>query len=214
MAVTKDIGEIVIAFGNYLLRGTRARKIEEEGYDAFDTPGIESIGKRTSLSESIKLFDHRTRRGAFDPRIFTDFDTKIFHYAHISGATIDDYLMESARREDIHGILLGGFGAGNIPDRLISLISEARDNKKTVFVYTNCDTGATDMGIYSVGAAPLDAGAKPAGDMTLQALGQKIMYAIGRTITDGLTGDEKLDFVETIIRKPYNGDIIVTDRRK
>ena len=70
------------------------------------------------------------------------------------------------------------------------------------------------MGIYSVGAAPLDAGAKPAGDMTLEALGQKIMYAIGRATNEKLTGEEKLRFVESIIRKPYNGDITVTEKRK
>ena len=70
------------------------------------------------------------------------------------------------------------------------------------------------MGIYSVGAAPLEAGAKPAGDMTLEALGQKLMYAIGRASAEGLADEARLRFVESIIRTPYNGDIMVTERRK
>ena len=70
------------------------------------------------------------------------------------------------------------------------------------------------MGIYSVGAAPLEAGAKPAGDMTLEALGQKLMYAIGRASSEGLSGKAKLRFVESIVKRPYNGDITVTERRK
>ena len=50
--------------------------------------------------------------------------------------------------------------------------------------------------------------------MTLEALGQKLMYAIGRASDEGLHGEEKLSFVGSIIRKPYNGDITVTERRK
>ena len=77
-----------------------------------------------------------------------------------------------------------------------------------------CEIGAADMGIYSVGAAPLEAGAKPAGDMTLETLGQKAMYAIGRANAEGLKGDERMKFVETIISTPYNNDITVTERRR
>tara|TARA_Y100000310_G_C20582294_1_gene763624 strand:+ start:188 stop:1264 length:1077 start_codon:yes stop_codon:yes gene_type:complete len=213
-AATKDFGEVIIAFGNYVVRGSRARKVDEEGYDAFMTPGVEALGKLTALSEGIRLADHRVTRGNFDPRIFTDFDTKIFHYAHLSGATVDDVLMNVAAHENVHGILMSGFGAGNVPDRLLPFIRSAREQRKPVFVYTSCDTGAADMGIYSVGAAPLEAGAKPAGDMTLEALGQKAMYAIGRASAERLSGDAKLNFVESIIRKPYNADIMVTGRRK
>ena len=213
-AATKDYGEVVIAFGNYVVRGSRARKVDEEGYDAFMTPGVEPLGKLTALSEGIRLSEYRVRRGDFDPRIFTDFDTKIFHYAHLSGSTVDDVLMGVADHENVHGILMSGFGAGNVPDRLLPFIRSAREKGKPVFVYTSCDTGAADMGIYSVGAAPLEAGAKPAGDMTLEALGQKLMYAIGRASAESLSGENRLEFVESIIRKPYNGDITVTERRK
>src|SRR3989344_6255786 len=56
-AATKDIGEVVIAFGNFVLRGCRARKFDEEGYDAFDTPGLQPLGKLTALTEGIRLAD-------------------------------------------------------------------------------------------------------------------------------------------------------------
>ncbi|HLC89066.1 MAG TPA: asparaginase [Candidatus Nanoarchaeia archaeon] len=213
-AATKDFGEVVIAFGNYIIRGSRARKVNEEGYDAFMSPGVEPLGTLTALSEGIRLKDHRTRRGDFDPRIFTDFDTKIFHYKHVSGATVDDVLLSVVGYENVHGLLMSGFGAGNITSRLLPVIRLSRKLGKPVFVYTSCDTGAADMGIYSVGAAPLEAGAKPAGDMTLEALGQKLMYAIGRTSAQGLADEAKLKFVESIIRTPYNGDIMVTEKRR
>src|SRR3989344_6949577 len=211
---TKDYGEVVIAFGNYVLRGSRARKIREEGYDAFDTPDLQPLGKVTALKEGIRLADHRVRRGDFDPRIFTEFNTKIFNYTPISGATVDSVLVKIAEETEVDGILIAGFGAGNIPDRLLSFIQTANTHEKPVFVYTKCDTGAADMGIYSVGVTPLRAGAQPAGDMTLEALGQKMMYAVGRAMNEKLTGKERLLFVESVIRKPYNGDITITERRK
>lgn len=213
-AATKDYGEVIIAFGNYILRGTRVRKVDEEGYDAFMSPGVEPLGKVTALSEGIRMAEHRVRRGDFDPRMFTDFDTQVFHYAHISGAMVDTILMDIAQHENVHGILMGGFGAGNVPDRLLPFIREAKNNEKPVFVYTGCDVGAADMGLYSVGVAPLQAGARPAGDMTLEALGQKLMYALGRTNSEGLKGEDRLRVIESIIRKSYNGDITVTERRK
>ena len=213
-AATKDFGEVVIAFGNYILRGSRARKVDEERYDAFYTPGTAPVGELICLNEGIRLAENRIRRGAFDPRIFTDFDTRVFHYAHLSGATIDDVLMDVARSGKVSGILLGGFGAGNVPDTLLPFIRAAKRKGKPVFVYTKCDTGAADMGIYSVGIAPLEAGAKPAGDMTLEALGQKLMFALGRATHEGLTGEKRLRCVESIIETPYGGDITVTKSRR
>jgi len=213
-AATMDLGEVVIAFGNYIIRGTRARKVDEEGYDAFFSAGVAPLGKTTALSSGIRLATHRVRREDFDPKIFTNFDTRIFHYAHLSGATVDDVLLNVARSEKVQGVLMGGFGAGNIPDRLIPFIRQVIESWKPVFVYTTCDTGAADMGIYSVGSAPLEAGAKPSGDMTLEAMGQKLMYALGRANEEGLTKDDKLKFVSSIIKTTYNGDITVTERRK
>ena len=90
---------------------------------------------------------------------------------------------------------------------------EAKKHDKPVFVYTNCEIGSADMGLYSVGALPLKAGAKPAGDMTIEALGQKLMYAMGLAKSQGLIGEDKHNFVESIIKEPYNGDITITERR-
>ncbi len=213
-AATKDYGEVVIAFGNYVLRGSRARKLDEEGYDAFDTPGLEPLGKVTCLNEGIRLAEHRIRRGAFDPHIFTDFNTRIFNYVPVSGAMVDKVLEGVAENKEIESILIAGFGAGNIPDRLLPFIQKAKECGKPVFVYTKCIAGAADMGIYSVGAAPLESGAQPAGDMTFEALGQKLMYAVGRASAQQLIGADRLHFIESIIKKPYNCDITVTERRK
>ncbi|MEK6910246.1 MAG: asparaginase domain-containing protein [Nanoarchaeota archaeon] len=212
-AATKNVGEVAVCFGNYLLRGTRVVKTDEEGFDAFSTPGISPIGKMTALKEGIRLESNRITRMDGDPHLFTDFENKIFHYVHVSGADVGKDLMNIARSSNNKAIILGSFGAGNLPSKLLDFIKASGDNGKPVYVYTNCQTGAADMGIYSVGAAPLKVGARPAGDMTLEALGQKMMYALGRANQEKLIGDDRIKFVESIIKRPYNGDIMVTERR-
>ncbi len=210
---TKDLGEVVIAFGNYVLRGTRAKKLDEEGYDAFGTPGVEPLGKVMVLNEGIKLADHRIRRGKFTPKIFTDFDTRVFNYDPVSGANIDDILINIAKNDKVQGILMGGFGAGNVPSRLIPFIKIANENGKPFFVYTKCNMGSADMGIYSVGDLALKSGARSALDMTPEALGQKLMYSLGRANNERLKGKKRLDFIESVIRTPYGRDINIRERR-
>ncbi len=209
---TKDLGEVAVVFGNYVLRGTRAKKIDEEGFDAFHSPGVEPIGKVIALEEGVRLAPHAIKRKKFRPKLFTDFDTRVFNYDHVSGATIDGVLNDIAKGNEVQGILMGGFGAGNIPSRLLGFIKTAKENYKPVYVYTKCDIGAADMGLYAVGAAPLQAGAIPAGDMTPEALGQKLMCALG--IGRKFKGQKRLDFIESLIRTPFNGDITVTEARK
>ena len=132
-AATMDIGEVVIAFGNFVLRGTRAIKISEESFDAFATPDVEPIGTVTALKEGIRLKEHRVRRGDSNPKLFIDFDTKIFHYSHISGSFVDEDLEYIGQSKNNHAILMGSYGAGNVPDRLKKFILTAVDNGKPVF---------------------------------------------------------------------------------
>ncbi len=58
------------------------------------------------------------------------------------------------------------------------------------------------------------AGATSAGDVTFEALGQKLMYALGMAEAKGIDGNKLAGFVDSIITRKYNGDITVTERRK
>ena len=82
------------------------------------------------------------------------------------------------------GIVLEGFGAGNIPTEeksLIPAIQEATRKKVPVVVCTPCIIGSTQMELYQVGRAALDAGAIPAMDMTPETTLVKLMWVLGQT---------------------------------
>lgn len=212
-AATMDIGEVVVVFGDNVWRGTRVKKVNEQGFNAFISPGVHPLGTMTALSNSIDLADHRVRRSHSMSTLFVDFDINVFHYSHVSGSQTDSILNYAVSDDGIHGIILAGYGAGNIPDRLLIHAKNALALGKPVIVYTSCDTGAADMGIYSVGTTALDLGVESAGDMTFEALGQKLMFALGQVNAMGTTGAERLFAIDALIKTPFNFDITVTEKR-
>ncbi|MFA6072571.1 MAG: asparaginase [Candidatus Woesearchaeota archaeon] len=200
---TMDIGEIVIAFGDKIVRGNRADKINERGLNAFDSPRIPPVGE---IGIDILLKSHRIKRSNGDPILFTNFDTDIEFYQQASGTStriFEGYV----KNNKIHGIVIGGYGAGNVQTRLIPYIKDATKKGKPVIVVTKSQLGAAEMGRYDVGSDALIAGAIPAGDLTTEAATQKLMYALGRANKDKYQGIERLEFIKTLIHRPYAKDM-------
>lgn len=208
-AATLDLGEVVIAFGDRIVRGNRSLKISEQGLNAFDSPRVSPVGE---IGIDIILADHRISKYNGDPVVFTDFDTNIELYQQSSG-TNTTIFKKYVDDKDIHGIVVGAYGAGNVQERLVPYIKEATQKGKPVLVVTSCILGAADMGIYETGAEPLKAGAISAGDLTTEAAIQKLMYAVGRANKSNYEEKEKLDFVQTLIQRDYAKDMTTNQNR-
>jgi len=200
---TMDFGEVIISFGDKVVRGNRAIKVSEHSLNAFSSPRVQPVAE---IGLGIMPAEHRIRRYNGDPILFTEFDTFMESYDQSSGTNtkIFENYVDS---EDVHGILISAYGAGNIQDRLIPHIRKASEKGKPVLVVTNCLLGAADMGIYAVGSAPLEAGAISAGDLTKETAMQKLMYAVGRANKEGYQERERLLFVKTLIHREYAKDI-------
>ena len=193
-AATMDFGEILIAFGDKIVRGNRATKESEHGLNAFSTPRVAPIAE---IGIDIMPAEHRIKRFNGDPVLFTDFETNIEFYQQSSGTNtkiFENYVND----KEVHGIVLGAYGAGNVQDRLLEHIKKATSNAKPILVVTNCRLGAADMGIYAVGSEPLKAGAISAGDMTIECATQKLMYAIGRANKTEYEIHKKLEFIKSL----------------
>ncbi|MFH1276367.1 MAG: asparaginase [Candidatus Woesearchaeota archaeon] len=207
---TKDLGEVVISFGDKIVRANRAMKISEQGINAFASPRVTPLGE---YGIDTILYDHRMKRGNGDPILFTDFETGVDFYSPRSGTETDTFERGYVDNPSVKGIVFGGFGAGNIHPRFHAGIERALRNGKPVLVTTNCLEGAADMGIYAVSSEPLKAGAKPAGDMTSEAITQKLMYALGRARADHVTGQATIKYVANIIGRDYAHEIAVLESR-
>ena len=202
---TANIGEICIVFGDAVLRGCRSFKESEQDLNAFTSPRAQPLG---SIGLSLLLNkDVIVPRKNGEPVLFTKFSTKVAIYDQASGADTNlfNLFVES---DEVEGIIIRGYGAGNIQSKLVPHIQKCTERGKPVLVVTTCSLGGADMGDYSVGAAPLRAGAISGGDLTFECSLQKLMYALGKAKEHSFdTNKQKLDYIKSIISRNYNGDI-------
>jgi L-asparaginase len=175
---TSDIAEVAVVFGSQIIRGTRARKTS-----VFDMQAITSaksiplgnIGLLIQLNRDVRR--RSGRRVLLQPflnenvariPVYPGFNPEILEYLSTAHA----------------GIVLEGFGTGNIPTEtksLIPAIQAATEKNVPVVVCTQCIIGSTQMGLYQVGRAALNAGAIPAMDMTPETTLVKLMWVLGQT---------------------------------
>ncbi|MBN2616743.1 MAG: asparaginase [Spirochaetales bacterium] len=174
---TEDIGEVVICFGDRILRGNRSNKYNVEGFNAFDSPREPYIG---NLGVNIRLNENRIKRFKISNPIFfkTMCSGIVVHY-QVSGGCCDT-LKYYIDNPEIKGVIIVGFGTGNVQSYLLNSIEKLTQSGKKVVIVTACSKGSTKLGQYQTGLRVKNAGALEAKDLTIQATIQKMMYALGR----------------------------------
>ena len=191
---------MAVVFGSQIIRGTRAKKTS-----AFDMQAVTSV-KAVPLG-NIGLFvqfnapvRRRGRRKAL-LQPFLNADVAMLPVYPGIKPEVLEYMASSHA-----GIVLGGFGAGNIPsDRnsLIPAIKKATRKKVPVVVCTVCIIGSTEMELYQVGRTALEAGAIPAMDMTPETTYVKLMWVLGQT--------DDLATIDSMMRKSFVGELYVPE---
>ncbi|MCB9742593.1 MAG: asparaginase [Alphaproteobacteria bacterium] len=175
ICATLDIPEVGIWFDDALLRGNRATKVSVTSYRAFASPGLAPL-VRMGVDEEFPT-PARRPRGRFTLR--SGFSTKVVPLALYPGAPAK--LLDLIVDMNATGILLQGFGAGNVPlDGWPAAIRRATDAGVPVVITTQCLEGAVDLGAYAGSAAAKDAGALSAGPMTYEAALTKTMFLLGQ----------------------------------
>jgi len=193
---TSEIAEVVVVFGTQVIMGTRAKKTS-----AFDMQAITSVNTQPlgNIGLSIKLNRiaraRGRRRALFQP--FLNENVAMVHLYPGFKPDILNYL--SGTHE---GVVLEGYGAGHIPTEyrsLVPAIRAATAKSIPVVIGTQCIIGSTQMELYDVGRAALDAGAIPAMDMTPETTLVKLMWVLGQT------GD--LATVYSMMQKSFVGEL-------
>ena len=174
LVATLSVPEVCIAFGSRALRGARATKRDAWGFDAFDSP---NLGPLVELGLGVEVAPHvRTASplGPFDDRL----EARVLAVRVFPG--LDPILLRGALRAGVKGLVLEGYGTGNVPKTLIPAIEEARDRGVPVLVVSQCVRGHVELGRYEGGAEAAAAGAISAGDMTVEAALAKLTIGLAR----------------------------------
>ncbi|MBF0502599.1 MAG: asparaginase [Candidatus Riflebacteria bacterium] len=192
-----DIADVAVVFGSLVIRGCRTKKTSAFDLQAFTSANAEPMG---TIGLSIKFVSglrRRARRNTLFMPYLEPSVTMISVYPGMKPGVLT-WLAENHA-----GIVIEGYGAGNIPTEgrlsLVPAIRSAIDHGISIVVCTQCLVGSTEMELYKVGKTALDAGAIPAMDMTPETTLVKLMWVLG----------QKRDqhFVASLMQKSLIGEL-------
>jgi len=177
LLASQPIPEVSVCFNTYLYRGNRIKKRDIWSYDAFYSPNMEPLAKlglNVRLSKTILTRDSiLTINPAIDPRVWVIRVVPGFHPTQL------DLMIH----ENIKGLILEAFGAGNLPVSLSQMhgfLKEATENDIPVVIVSQSPYGTVNLELYEAGRKASTAGVIPGGDMTVECATIKLMIALGR----------------------------------
>ena len=195
----------MIQFNKVVLRATRAVKISEADFVAFDTPAIDPLANISSMG--IR-YSREARRVAPNRKTWiNDLD-----YQFQRGVVVIDLVpgLEPGIVLDIiqggkcQALILRSLGAGNVPSldeySLIPCIARATGLKIPCIVTTKFVGGTTHAGIYKPGAEAIRAGAIESGDLTDVAVQVKTMRLLAQ-------GIRTRDRIQKALLTPIAGEV-------
>jgi L-asparaginase len=183
IAANFKIPEVCLCFGNRLLRGNRAVKVNAGGLDAFDSPNFPALG---TVGIEIKInwdlvLPRAKARKPITVKAFNE--SRVAALRLFPGISVD--IIKNFLQPPIRGLILATYGSGNAPEdrRLISALKAANDRGVVLVNCTQCLKGTVHMEDYATGAALAKAGVISGFDMTLEAALAKLAFLLSQNLS-------------------------------
>ncbi len=197
LTATLDIAEVCIVLANRIMRGNRAKKYHESFSAIFHSPNFPYLGE---LGRPIVLNEWRKRRRKRVLKFQPNFNPNISVLKLFPG--FDPMIIEKVLERKAQGIIIEGFGPGNVPtldNSIIPQIEKATKLGIPIVIATQMEKGITNLTAYEAGYQALKAGAISSKDMTTEATVAKLMWALAKT--------KRLPEIKKIIEKNLVGEM-------
>ena len=191
---TYDAAHVMVLFGDKILLGVRASKVSHMRLNAFSSVNWPKLGQ---VGVKLQFFQEVSKKAGQHPKLFCGFADKVASISLIPGMSVD--ILNSMLDDGLKGIILSGFGTGNVPHACLPFLQKAREKQIPVVVRSQCLEGITNMGVYETGQSALNYGAIEAYDMSREATTVKLMWAIHRA--------KSLKEIQEIMHRNYAGEI-------
>ena len=180
IAANYPIAEVSLFFNNRLYRGNRSRKVDADGFDAFDSPNFPPL-----LEAGIAI---RLKAGTISQSDATDLSVTnitsqpigvVSLYPGISADVIKNTL-----QQPVKALILLSYGVGNAPqsESILSQLAYASEHNIIVVNCTQCLRGKVNMQGYATGMALRDVGVISGADMTPEAALAKLHYVLSQNL--------------------------------
>lgn len=190
VAVARDPGArgigTVIVFGGRILPARSARKLDSSGPEAFGPHGT-AIGR---------VDGHGVRLTATPRRapVFAIADPEPAVEIAALGLGSSPILVDALVAGGIRGLVIEGFGRGNVPGQLVPAIERAQAADVLVGIATHCIEGGTAPA-YESGARLAALGAIGAEDLSARKLRLLFAVALGGGLAAGEAGRRARDWL-------------------
>ncbi len=196
-----DIAETLIIFNGKIIRATRSRNINASEFDSFRSFGKHQLG---TIEHSIKIHGNYRKKSKTKPILQNklEFEVAIMKvYPGFNGGRINNLINDGAT-----GLVLQGFGLGNIPVTDPSIkegIKYANKMNVPIVVTSDSELGTLWQEIYEAEIGTRLKGLKiiPVYDMLTETAYVKLMWVLSQT--------NDYNQVKKMMQHSYAGEITV-----
>ncbi|MFT5543216.1 MAG: L-asparaginase [Glaciecola sp.] len=202
IAANYPIPEVTLFFNNKLYRGNRVRKVDADGFDAFDSPNFPALLEAginievnhdvVSVAEDIleplqslangSLLEKQNTLQSVAAKLKISAVTPqpiglVSLYPGISADVVKNII-----QQPVNALILLSYGVGNAPQNkaLLEQLVKAQENGVIVVNCTQCFRGTVNMTGYANGHLLQDTGLISGGDMTPEATLAKLHYLLSK----------------------------------
>jgi len=181
VAANYPIAEVSLFFNNRLLRGNRSRKVDADGFNAFDSPNFPPL---LEAGINIRLKAGELATPSDKPLRVSPVKAQPIGMVSLYPGIASEVL-KNTLQQPVNALILLSYGVGNAPQSpsLIAQLNYAKDREIPVLNCTQCIRGRVNMGGYATGHGLQQAGVLSGSDMTPEAALAKLHYLLSKSLS-------------------------------